>query len=254
MRMKIYIPFAKAAFASSLLVLAVACGSYASADVMIDIGPDTLGVESGALGLPGSPAADSNGNYGPTVIGSGISLTINNLNTSGSAAGTIAWRDKGNSTSTETLVNIGEDFVKNDSGIIRLTLSGVAAGTYNAFGYHLDARWKQSEEIKVFLQTTPGGSTFAENGTPGNADFAFGGTEGNNGVNNLTTANIEATRSAFQFVSDGTNDVIIIFDGSAASDTEVPLNGLQFSIIPEPSSVVMVLLGFIGFLLIRGRR
>ncbi|WFB37832.1 PEP-CTERM sorting domain-containing protein [Kiritimatiellota bacterium B12222] len=245
------IPSAKSAlFVTSLLFLAATASPYASADVIIDIGRSGQRVESGALDLPGAPAGDDNGNYGPTLIGSGITLTINNLNALGNTVGGIDWRDKGDSTSTESLVWLGEDFVKNDAGIIRLTLSGIAAGTYNAFGYHLDSKFAQSEEIKVFVQTTPGGTSFSENGTPGNANFEGG----NGGLNNLNTAGIDATRSSFQFVSNGLDPVVIIFDGTAATDKEVPLNGIQFAVIPEPSSALMVLLGLVGILAVRRRR
>ncbi|MCA9248635.1 MAG: LamG domain-containing protein, partial [Planctomycetales bacterium] len=214
----------------------------------IDIGPNGQRVDTidGWSGLPGTaPNNNVNGtNYGPTgtvasINGDLLTFTIDNLNASGTPTGGIDWRDRGNSTSTDSLVEMGEDFVKNNAGFVRVTLDGMSSGLYQVTSYHIDADNDQSGAISVFVNT---GGSFVDTGVDGNSDFLTGG------VNNLTTTNITATSATFTFSTNGIDPVILLFDGSAFGDTETPLNGLfiQLAQTPEPSTALMLGLGLVG--------
>jgi hypothetical protein len=180
--------------------------------------------------------------------GGAATITINNLDTNGSGVGGIDWRDRGDSSSSDPLVLLGEDFVKNNGGIVRLTLSGLAAGTYNATSYHIDPGFTQSQNIQVFLDE---GSGFSNTGAVGNSFVSAGG------VNGLTTALVQSTAANFQFTTDGNTDVVVVFDGrtdpGVGENGETPLTGFNFTLIPEPSSAILSLLGGLAFIVRRRR-
>jgi len=194
-------------------------------DVMIDISPDGGQLEAGAVAISetATPAANANGfNLPATAMttpgGDPFSLAISNLNAAGAASGGIDWRDRGNA-GTAFLTRLGEDFVKNNTGIIRLTLAGLPADRYYVTSYHVDADNTQCEAIKVLVSdaTTVG---FVDTGARGNALVGSGG------VGALTTAKMEASSAFFALTANGVDPVAILLDGSAASDKEVPVNGL----------------------------
>ena len=187
----------------------------------LDIGPLGERTEPGAIALTGQPGNGSNGpTYGPTASG-GVTVTIDNLDQGGSSVGRIDWRDRGNQAGApDPLVLLGEDFVKNNAGIVRLTIGGIPAGTYSAVSYHYDPGFTQSNPIEVWLNDD--GFTFKDTGAAGDASGGAGG------VNAITTLRMEQSAARFQFTSDGVNPVVLVFDGRGAGDTEVPLNGLQW--------------------------
>ena len=88
------------------------------------------------------------------------------------------------------------------------------------------------------------GNGFVDMGVFGDSSANIGG------VNNLTTASLLDTAAEFSFIADGINPVYLIFDGSGASDTEVPLNGLLLNFtpnaIPEPGTFALAALGLFG--------
>ena len=92
----------------------------------------------------------------------------------------------------------------------------------------------QCEAIKVFVDV---GAGFADTLATGDASYLFGD------VDNLTMADILDSAASFGFVSDGLSPVSILFDGTAAGDTEVPLSGLRLQFtpapIPEPATLVI---------------
>ena len=185
---------------------------------LLDFGLNNQRVEAGAVGVSSS----GNGVNYPTTAqtsdqGDPFTLAIDNVNAAGSPVGGVDWRDRGNGNS-DSLVALGEDHVKNNSGIVRLMLGGLPAGSYDITSYHADASFSQSEDIKIFVTDAAG--TAIEQTATGNANFSMGGAGG------LTTAEVESTSAAFTIQSDGTSDVVIVFDGTAAADKEVPVDGL----------------------------
>lgn len=213
-------------------------------DIVMDIGPEGQRVQSGHIGVPDPTHASTpnNGNNGPEVSGIPVDtgtgtfyVSISDTNQAGGDDGRIDWRDRGNSSNGGAdLVMLAEDFIKNNGGIIRLTLEGLPAGTYDATSYHVDPSFTQSEAIGVFVDV---GAGFVDMLVEGDASH------NNGGVNGLTTADILDSAASFRFVADGLNPVHIVFDGNLASDTEVPLSGLRLqftpNVIPEPTALLI---------------
>jgi len=192
---------------------------------LLDIGPSGQRVET-VFGAAIAIGTAGNGNNGPEFpptsftsdTGDSFTVAIDDTNTSGNDQGRIDWRDRGDSSNGgQALVKLGEDFIKNNSGIIRLTLGGLEPGLYIATSYHIDPNYDQSGQIQVWVDN---GMGFENTGAVGNSDINIGG------VNNLTTAVVEGTSALFGFVANGINDVAIVFNGRPHSDDETPLNGL----------------------------
>ncbi|HUT32729.1 MAG TPA: PEP-CTERM sorting domain-containing protein [Planctomycetota bacterium] len=192
-------------------------------EVVIDIGPPLGQVEAGAVASGGYANLQNGQNLATTALttpgGDPFTLAINNLNAAGSPIGGIDWRDRGNA-GTASLLRLGEDFVKNNLGIVRVTLGNIPAGSYAVNSYHIDPDNTQCEAIKVLLSdaSTAG---FWDTGARGNANISAGG------VGGLSTGEVTASGASFFFTSNGTDDVVILFDGSTAADDETPLNGIS---------------------------
>lgn len=204
-------------------------------DALIDI--NTLGgqLEAGAVGATGTAdltSGDLLTTSLATLSGDPFTLAISPVDANGTRVGSIDWRDRGNA-GTLPLARLAEDFVKNGSGVVRLTLGGLPAGFYRASSYHIDPIYSQAERIKVFVSDGYS-AAFRDTGAVGNASFA-GGDAGAPGAGGLTTAKVEATKADFSFVADGTGDVAILFDARTAVDRESPVNGLRiFQAPPLP--------------------
>ena len=141
-------------------------------------------------------------------------------------------------------IAIGEDFLKNNSGMIRVTLDGLPSGFGTISSAHVDPGFTQSEDIEIFLTDARG--TAVNTGVTGNELLS------EDPLGSLTFGGIVASGATIDFVSDGVNPVIIYYDGRGANDTEVPLNGLIIT-IPEPSRVLLIAFG-LGFMALRRRR
>ena len=132
----------------------------------------------------------------------------------GGRGGTVDWRDRGDSSSPDPLALLAEDHVKNNLGFVNVTLGGLPEGIYTVTSYHADLGFSQCEAIKVFVN----GVEQADSVGRSNFDL---------NINLVTEADIEATAATFTILSNGVDPVTILFDGSAASDREVPLSGLK---------------------------
>jgi hypothetical protein len=196
----------------------------------IDIGPNGQRVE------PGYTAVTSTGPVTVHDTQHHSSFTV--------ALSPVDWRDRGNG-SSDDLIALGEDFVKRNDGDITVTLRGLRAGTFLVSSFHVDPDFDQCPAIEVYVTDDVG--TDVLQSTLGNADIGVGG------VGGLITDEVLFTSNVFQIVSNGTDDVILRFNGTG-NDLEVPLNGLAFQLVtPEPGTVTLLALGGLGALLRRRR-
>ena len=224
---------------------------------LIDLGSTAQRLEPGALALPGAPAAGANNTnlLNANLLsdtGDAFTVSVSNLDQNGAATGGIDWRDRGDSpNAAQPLVQLAEDLVKNNQGVIRVTLGDLAAGLYRIESYHLDPLVDQSGNIGVYVTDADG--TNVLQALNGNADYNLGGN-----LANLTTDAVLNSASAFFVRSNGVDDVVLIFDGRAfTADLETPLNGLRIqsitaTAVPEPAAAATALLG-LAALLIRRR-
>ncbi|MEZ6118199.1 MAG: hypothetical protein R3C28_16740 [Pirellulaceae bacterium] len=161
-------------------------------------------------------------------FGDEFTIAIEALDETETPVGGLDWRDRGDSplalVGNAPLIAAGEDLVKNNQGVIRVTLGDLPAGDYEVTSFHLDPDFDQSESIEIFVDNGDG-EGFVSTDEFGNADFLVGG------VGGLTVDNLLQTSATFRFTADGTNDVMILFDGRFAGDTEVPLNGLDIRLL-----------------------
>ncbi len=191
----------------------------AAGDIVIGAGPDQTNttdlVDTTVISATGVP----------------FSIEINNLDQFDAAVGGLDWRDRGDGPD-QPLVRLGEDFVKNNAGLIRVTLRGLPAGTYDAMSFHVDPANSQCDVISVYLTDA---SNVAEL-LPVTGNASFPGHPANTGaptVGGLRTGAVGGTSAAFSFTANGSDDVIIWFDGRAQStDTEVPFSGLYLGYTP----------------------
>lgn len=196
---------------------------------LLDIGATDGTPEAGALtgAQLGAAAAGVNGtDLIATALtsetGDDFSIAIDNIDPLGVAVGGLDWRDRGDSTG-ELWTFLGEDHVKNNAGMIRVTLSGLDAGSYDVLSWHFDPTFAQSESIMISV--TDANGTAVDTGVVGSAFAAPTVSSINN-----TTTNMVGHTVQFGIESNGVDDVIIYFDGRAAADTETPINGLRLSL------------------------
>ena len=201
-------------------------------------------VDDSAVGQIG---AGENNENGPLLeartmtssLGDTFTIALDNLDETGAGVGRIDWRDRGNSELADPLslplIKLGEDFVKNNAGILRVTLSDLPAGPYDVTSFHIDPDNTQCEAIKILVDVG-NGSGYVDTGVLGNANLDAGG------LRFMTPESVLDSGAAFSFVADGVNPVSILFDGRLASDTEVPLAGLDIQYVPEPSSLTILLM------------
>ena len=194
---------------------------------LIDLGATDGQPEPGAAGGRTVGAATNNTSgvnlAAETLVsdlGSNFTIAIDNVDQDGFEVGGIDWRDRGDGNG-EPLTLLGEDLLKNNAGIIRVTLGGLPAGEYDVLSWHFDGCCGgQAEAISAFVTDAVG--TAVDTGQTGTALETIA-------PNLNTTAQMLRHLMEFKVVSNGVDDVIIYFDSRAAIDTEVPLNGLRIS-------------------------
>lgn len=217
---------------------------------LIDIGategrPDlNVLVDNMAVGQIGAGVNNENGpllepRTMTSSLGDTFTIALDNVDETGAGVGRIDWRDRGDSVLADLaglpLIKLAEDFVKNNNGILRVTLGDLPAGPYEVTSFHIDSDNTQCEAIKILVDNGDG-SGYVDTGVLGNSNFAAGG------IGGLTPDVVLSSGATFSFVADGVNPVSILFDGRAAADTEVPLAGLDIQYVPEPSSLTILLM------------
>jgi len=195
---------------------------------LLDLGATDGTPETGALtnAQIGGGANNENGSNFPLTTftsetGEEFTLTIDSNDPDGLSVGGLDWRDRGNS-SGEKFTALGEDLFKNNAGMIRVTLGGLAAGSYEILSFHYDPLASQAENIAILVTDARG--TAVDTGVTGNAAQAPIVNSANN-----TEANMISHASIFSVESNGIDDVIIYFDARLGLDTEVPLNGFKIT-------------------------
>lgn len=201
---------------------------------LIDLGGTGSQVEPGATGdrVIGAGPADTNlvdlaTETLTSDTGDEFTLTLDAMDPDGFAVGGLDWRDRGNA-GTEPLARLGEDLVKNNLGMIRVTLGSLPAGSYNITSYHLDPSFSQAEEIRILVSDAVSGATPADTGVIASAAYpdhpldTFAVT-----VAGLNTFTVSEKGFTFPVTSNGVGDVIVYFDSRLSPlDDEVPLAGL----------------------------
>jgi hypothetical protein len=138
---------------------------------------------------------------------------------------------------------LAEDFVIPSGLNLRVTLSGLAAGTYSMTTYHhIPSLSAQQSLTGITVDTGSGATTVAQN-VPVYNGFS---------PTSIGSAN-------FEFSADGTNNVVMTVRGRSFSTVSGVLNGFELSsqdasAVPEPSSVVLMSVGALGLLLHQIRR
>jgi hypothetical protein len=169
----------------------------------------------------------------PLLSDTGVEFTLalDSIGIDDFPLGGLDWRDRGDAP-LHPLNRLTEDFVKNNAGLIRVSLGQLPAGTYDVISYHLDSDNSQTEAIRVLVSDANG--TAVEAAVTGDASWP--GHPANTGAPTfarLSTGLTVPHEIRFRITSNGTDDVRIYFDSTQAPiDLEIPLNGLWLSTVP----------------------
>ncbi len=208
---------------------------------LLDIGSTDGIVEPGATSgaVLGAGGTGLNGTDFPATAltsesADQFTLAIDALDPDGNAVGGLDWRDRGDAPNV-VMAHLGEHLVKNNQGMIRVTLGSLPAGEYGVVSYHLDPTFSQSEQISILVRDAANGGGLRSAGVT--ADASYPGHPDNTNavaVPALNAFTVGSKGTLFGIVSDGVNDVVIYFDSRAALvDSEVPLSGLLL-LTPKP--------------------
>jgi hypothetical protein len=130
---------------------------------------------------------------------------------------------------------LAEDYVIPSALNLRVSLSGLAAGSYLMTTYHhIPSLSNQYNLTGITIDTGTGASTVATN-VPVSIGYS---------PTSIGSA-------AFQFTADGSHDVVMTVKGNSFSTVRGVLNGFEVSSVPEPSTALLAGLGVLGLV---GRR
>lgn len=199
--------------------------------VAIDIGGDDGQPEPGAAEGVVIGAGPNNTNATDllpveltTLTGDTISIEIDSFDPDGFPIGGLDWRNRGNAPAVP-LARLAQDLVKNNLGMVHVTLDGLPPGEYEVTSFHIDPTFSQGEEIVIKVTDALG--TARDTGARGDASWE--GHPDNGGappVAGLTPELVLMKATTFEISSNG-DPVSIYFDGSQAPvDDETPLAGL----------------------------
>ena len=82
--------------------------------------------------------------------GAAFTLSIDNLNPEGIPVGGLDWRDRGDGPAN-AFAFLAEDHVKNNLGMVHVTLANLPAGAYDVSSFHLDATTSQCAAIRILV-------------------------------------------------------------------------------------------------------
>ena len=202
----------------------------------IDIGPPTGRVEAGAVASGGSADGTNGQNLAPVSLtattGQSFSFGISNVNTEGATQGAIDWRDRGNAPDGPGNY-LAEDFVKNNSGIVRLSFGGLPMGIYSVTTTHLDPPNSQSSNIEGWVNDARGGNGFKATGIIGDASYpGHPANSGAPGLSGLTPEIIQAHTMTVGAVAGSAGALQIVYNGrDDVDDDETPVNGVQLDLV-----------------------
>ena len=173
--------------------------------------------------------------------GAAFTLSLDNLNPEGVPIGGLDWRDRGDGPAN-AFAFLAEDHVKNNLGMIHVTLGNLPAGAYDVSSFHLDATVSQCAAIRILVSDAL--RTASDTGILGNGSWpGHPLNTGAPGVAGLTYATVNQHAARFQIFSDGINPVSIWFDGTAdLVDPEVPLAGLWLIQSPARTYIPLAIL------------
>jgi len=187
---------------------------------------------SGASGTTSSPQSETFG----SLLGAGDMVTVS----LSAVDGDLRWRDRGDVTN-HPQGDMLEDLVAGifggaSGGDLEMTLSDLEAGPYEITTYHHDPLTIEGR-IDIDVDDALGAHADVVTGLLQSA-----------GYDNPTVA--EAT---FQFVANGTDDIVITFDqtGYPAHEFGTPaavLSGFTLTLVPEPSALMLLATGVLAWL------
>lgn len=199
---------------------------------LLDIGGVEGRPEAGATGgaVIGQPTNTNGADLEPVQLtaagGVPITVSISNLSPDGDPIGGLDWRDRGDGPDFP-LVRLAEDFVKNNAGMIRVTIEGLPEGEYDVISYHIDPDNSQSSDIVIRVTDAAGTAVTA----PVKGDASYFDHPSNAwapGVQGLYPGLVLAKGARFGIRSDGSAPVILYFDSTEDPvDTETTLSGLR---------------------------
>lgn len=129
---------------------------------------------------------------------------------------------------------LAEDLVYPSGLDLYVTLSGLAAGLYSMTTYHHFPSFSNQYSLEGITIDTGTGATMVAQNVPVSTGYSptFIGT------------------ASFQFLADGSHDIVMTVHGDSLSTVRGVLNGFEVSSVPEPSTVLLLVTAVLGFVFI----